>query len=333
MGYKKYYLYKRQESVDGGETWSDIFPLETAPSGNPIGTYSTLAECEGLFKFRATYTGDTAYELPCDGNPTLTSGDTRPSGYDFIWTSAEIGLCVTSIGEKAFDYCRTLTSVTIPNTVTSIGNFAFRECDGLTSITIPNSVTYLGTCSFERCSGLTSVVIPDSVTSVGNLTFDNSSGLTSMHIGSGLTTIPNGFVMDCRNLSSINSNVNGVCNIPNTVTTIDFDVFNRCAFTSLTIPDSVTSIGIQAFQQCSALTTVEIGSGIQSIGKRTFRHCPLSTVIIHATTPPTIGEEVFYKDYYSIMDGIIYVPSESVNAYKTAENWSDYASRIQAIPT
>ena len=78
---------------------------------------------------------------------------------------------VTSIGDRAFEYCSKLTSVTIPNSVTSIGSIAFYKCAGLTSVTIPNSVTSIGNDAFEYCCKLTSVTIPNSVTSIGGYAF------------------------------------------------------------------------------------------------------------------------------------------------------------------
>ena len=66
---------------------------------------------------------------------------------------------VTSIGDQAFSYCISLTSITIPDNVTSIGNGAFRNCSRLTSITIPDSVTSIGQSAFSGCSSLTSVTI------------------------------------------------------------------------------------------------------------------------------------------------------------------------------
>ena len=91
---------------------------------------------------------------------------------------------VTSIGDNAFNDCRSLQSVTIPNSVTSIGNYAFDHCVNLQSVTIPNSVTSIGDNAFWGCSNLQSVTIPNSVTSIGNNAFSDCSSLQSVTINS-----------------------------------------------------------------------------------------------------------------------------------------------------
>ena len=191
-----------------------------------------------------------------------------------------------------------MTEVYIGNCVTSIGDNVFRECSGLTSVTIPDSVTSIGNTVFYSCSGLTSVTIPDSVTSIGQAAFMICSGLTSV-------------------------------TIPDSVTSIDYDVFNGCtSLTSVTIPNSVTTIRANAFASCSSLTSVTIGSGVTTIGGTAFQNCSrLTSVTVEATTPPTLGSNVFD----STNNCPIYVPSASVSAYKSATNWSSYASRIKAI--
>ena len=88
---------------------------------------------------------------------------------------------VTSIGEKAFYYCTSLTSVTIPDSVTSIGQHAFQGCKYLTSVTIPDSVTSISSCTFASCTSLTSVTIPNSVTSIGEYAFYDCTSLTDVY--------------------------------------------------------------------------------------------------------------------------------------------------------
>ena len=117
--------------------------------------------------------------------------------------------------------------------------------------------------------------------------------------------------------------------IPNTFTRIGDNAFLSCSgLTSCTIGSGVTSIGGTAFTQCSSLTSIDIPSGVTSIGSQAFVNCTgLTSVTVNATTPPTLG----YSAFDSTNNCPIYVPIASVDAYKSATNWSSYASRIQAI--
>ena len=169
---------------------------------------------------------------------------------------------VTSIGDNAFYECSGLTSVTIPNSVTSIGDNAFSGCTGLTSVTIGNSVTSIGNSAFSECSGLTSVTIGNSVTSIGNSAFYGCSGLTSVTIPNSVTSIGEGAFAGCSGLTSVVWNAKDCTDTPpfDNSTQITSFVFgsavehipaNLCygmtGLTSIVVPESVTSIGNDAF--------------------------------------------------------------------------------------
>ena len=147
---------------------------------------------------------------------------------------------VTSIGDKAFYRCHSLTNINIPNSVTSIGNEAFAYCH-LTNINIPNSVTSIGNEAFGCCH-LTNINIPNSVTSIGDRAFWCSS-LTSINIPDSVTSIGDEVFRKCKSLTSIN--------IPGCVKSIGKSAFSECeSLSSINIPDSVTSIGNDAFSFC-----------------------------------------------------------------------------------
>ena len=235
-------------------------------------------------------------------------------------TSVTIPNSVTSIGECAFYKCFSLTSITIPNSVTGIGYRAFSDCSSLTSVTIPNSVTSIGNSAFWRCSSLTSVTIPNSVTSIGSYAFSECSSLTSVTIPNSVTSIGWFAFSGCCSLTSVT--------IGNGVTSIEADAFSECSsLTSITIPNSVTSIGENAFWGCSSLTSITIPNSVKSIGDETFSGCSkLTSVTIEAETPPTLGSDAFNHTN----NCPIYVPCGTLDAYKTA--WSAYASRIKYAP-
>ena len=174
------------------------------------------------------------------------------------------------------------------------------------------------------------------MTSIGDEAFANWNGefdgLTSITIPGSVTSIGQSSFYGCRGLTSIK--------IPDSVTSIGQYAFIGCGLTSITIPDSVTSIGDAAFDSCLGLTTIVIGSGVTSMGGGVFsRYAGLSdnvsniiAVIVRAVIPPSVPEEFNafsdYIDGVDVADYPIYVPAGSVNAYKTALGWSQYADRI-----
>ena len=240
-------------------------------------------------------------------------------------TSVTIGDSVTTIGDGAFSDCDNLTSVTMGDNVTTIGEWTFAYCYNLTSITIPDSITTIGWGAFAYCDSLTSITTGDSVTTIGDQAFYGCSHLSSVTFGNSLTTIGEWAFCECSRLSSVT--------IPDSVTTIGDWAFRGCTFlTSVTISDnSVATIGDGVFYECTYLSSVTIGKSVEIIGDDVFAHCLyLRTVYCKATTPPTVAVKDGYWGAFArnASDLKIYVPIKSVEAYKSAEYWSNKADYI-----
>ena len=194
---------------------------------------------------------------------------------------------------------RSVTTITADDLtgVTKIGENAFYDCKSLTSIEIPANVTSIDYGAFYNCSSLTSISIPSSVTSIRTSAFYSCSGLTSIEIPANVTSIDYGAFEDCSGLETVTFGENSKLKI------IGNYVFRYCSsLTSISIPSSVTSIGSNAFQYCRSLTSMRI----------------------EATTPPTLRN----TNAISSATTQIQVPMASVEVYKTATNWSNFADII-----
>ena len=257
-------------------------------------------------------------------------------------TSVTIPNSVTSIGSSVFYDCTSLTSISIPNSVTSIENHAFRNCTSLTSLTIGNSVKSIGNDAFAGCSSLTSLTIPNSVTSIENDAFWGCSSLTFVTIPNTVTSIGagafggTGIYFDESNwendilyfnncLLQIRNKISGSHTIKSNTRLIAACAFEECSsLTSISIPNSVTSIGREAFWLCTSLTSITIPSSIKSIEEYAFLYCTsLNTIRVEATTPPALGNDVFTDSPVSTC----YIPCGTLDAYE-ASDWAQYVSEF-----
>ena len=272
-----------------------------------------------------------------------------------------------------------LTSITIPNSVTSIGDRVFENCSSLTSIAIaedntmydsrnncnaiietatdtliagcqntiiPNGVTSIEDYSFYGHNKLTSIVIPDSVKSIGDYAFYYCSGLASITIGNGVKSIGDSAFYNCSSLTSVT--------IPNGVTSIGSCVFTGTSIKSIAIPESVTSIGGNAFYYCRTITSIAVAggntvydsrencnaiidtatntliagcrntfipNGVTNIGDNAFYYCDALTSIVIPNSVTSIGKYAFqycYKLTEITFEGTI----EQWNSISKGSSWN-----------
>ena len=269
-----------------------------------IGIYA-FGDCTGLTSIeipRSVTSFEFPFILGCESLSSLVVDPENP-----IFDSRDH--CNAIIRTENNELVSGCKNTVIPNTVTSIGGYAFDSCSGLTTIQIPMSVHTIQPEAFYECPDLSSIEIPGTVTYIGDGAFRSCQNLHTIVVDSGNPNYDSR--NDCNAIVETKSNllING-CNgsfIPNTVTRIKGYAFYRCrGLESIEIPSSVSAIEYNAFEGCSGLTSITVLS----------------------STPPAGDNKMFYQT-----TGPIYVPANSVEAYKTAAYWIDYADRIQAIPS
>jgi len=209
----------------------------------------------------------------------------------------------------------------------SNGDVISAACDGTSAITRNEISAYSQTC--------VSAVVGDCVTTISTNAFSHFHSLSSVTISDSVVNIYSSF-SSCDSLTSIGEKGSGASiELPTGLTTIEDSTFDYCTgLTSVTIPSSITSIGYAAFGDCTSLPSIDIPSSVISIDGYAFANCTnLQSVTVNATVPPSSnGATSNWNAFNYTNDCPIYVPSGSVNAYKSASGWASYSSRITCIP-
>ena len=308
-------------------TWLDInFVISSGHQSNPL-YFAHHLYVDGVEVTSVDFTGRTSVGTNVLSGASITS---------VVLTSA-----LTSIGDRAFQDCSNLviSDLNLPNLL-YLGSYAFQN----TKIQVISNLGYITTIPaycFSNCSLLTSYVIPNSVTVIGEYAFYKTK-ITTVNLPNVQNVGQRAFA-DCTMLTTATVKATGSrmfsgCSQLTNITILSgctelaFECFSGCPFTSINIPDSVTSIANNVFLNCRQLSSITLPANVASIGDKAFwSNSALTSITVLATTPPTVQNENFIYNFRS--DLVIYVPASSLAAYQSASGWSAHASRIQAIPT
>ena len=234
-------------------------------------------------------------------------------------TEIDIPETVTTIARHAFSGCTSLKRVKLSSQITSISNGLFNNCSSLTGVSLPNGIKDIGDDAFNHCTSLQNIVIPAGVTSIGEDAFRDCSALSGISLPSSVSYIGSCAFIYCSKITSVE--------IPDGVSSLYSSTFANCTqLKNVTIPDSVKFIDIACFSN-TGIHTITIPKNVTAIRGLAFKDCPnLDYVYIKSIYPPTLPDDDSLFKNTSLK--AIYVPSSSVDYYKTTAIWKNYASII-----
>lgn len=263
--------------------------------------------------------------------------------------NAILGLSITGIGDYAFAGCTSLRECTVPDSVATLGKSAFADCNALERIKLGRSLSILDVRVFSHCGALQSLNIPANVLRVNDYAFEACTSLSDVTFADGdpvITLGSNGsspLFADCP-LGEVY--IGRELNY-DTAAEFGFSPFSRnVSLRSVQITDEESQIYDNEFYGCSGLKTLKIGNGVNTIGRWAFSGCwsleyfsagtelriigqeafsdctGMTKFYSYAEVPPTCGNQAL--DDINKWNCTLYVPAQSVDAYKAAQQWKDF---------
>lgn len=368
VGFDLYTVEQQYISEDNGTTWNKVDGATRIGSiiedNSEDCGYEPFDPSTFEGKVYVKYINGDTYIKECDGNNQSElkkdlSGATQPSSDikeivfgDCVYEVGVIGgygglpnlknvqfsQYTREVSWYAFKHCLWLENVTFPSSMFQLEGGSFSYCYSLTEVTVPEGCG-MHEDVFGHCINLTAATIP-SYNPIGSNnpsaytnTFESCKSLKTVNFtGDGGIKCLKGVFIGCESLKSVN--------IPSSVEKIDDDCFANCyALPSIELPESLTYIGDTAFFRCHSLTSITIPINVSYIGQMAFWECTrLKAIYVEAETPPTLdtsgqydGEVLHESIAFDYTNNCpIYVPCNSVDAYKSADGWKKYKDRIQA---
>ena len=244
---------------------------------------------------------------------------------------------LTFIGADAFSGAKSIKEVVLPQSLTELNQYAFQDCYSIHTFTIGPNLRLIAQHALNGCYSLTNLYVPDNVKDIRYQAFEwipnvaYSEGREDRPMAGARTV--DGYVEEPMvyndanqtSLSACSAFAKGYIRVKNGVTSIDSYAFYSCfTITTVELPNSVEKVGQYAFDNCAAVETLIIGSGLRETDMYAFSMKNLKTVVCMAVTPPDLGRNSFYEA--KVSEAVLYVPDESVDAYKAAGQWKDFGS-------